>query len=69
MFCYNPMSFAMFVESHVKNSILTAFKSIENRTCIKFNETQLAPASTAAAQKFAVVFSKHGNRYLLYKIM
>ena len=62
------MSFAMCVETNVKHSILAAFKSIESHTCIKFIKAQLAPpANTFAEGKFAVVFSKHGYRYLPHK--
>ena len=59
----------LYTENYVRYSILAAIKSIQNRTCIKFEETQLALSNTSAAQMFAVVFSKHGNRYLLHKTM
>ena len=54
------------IENHVQYSIRAAMNSIQNRTCIKFKKTQLAPANNFAVQKFALVFSKRGNRYLLY---
>ena len=62
---YKLKLFAMSVEDHVKSSILAAVKSIQNHTCIKFKETHLAPSNILRAQKFTVVFSNLGKRYLL----
>ena len=55
----------MFVEDHVKSRILAALKPIQDYTCIKFKEAQLAPSIIPREQKFAVVFSNRGKRYLL----
>ena len=64
---YNIKLFAMFVEVHVKSTILAAMNSIQKHSCIKFEETQLAPSNilTCRAHKFAVIFSNLGKRYVL----
>ena len=58
--------FVMFAGNVSKTSILAAFKSIQDRTCIKFKESKLdaLDAYTFTVQEFAVVFSTRGNRYI-----
>ena len=60
------MLFATLVEDHVKSGLLAGFKLIQIQTCIKFKEIHLPLLDTATVQKFAVVFSKHGKRHVLY---
>ena len=59
---------AMLAENDVKTNLIAALKSIEDRTCIKFKRSKLASLNTSVSQKFAVVFSSHGNRYVLSNV-
>ena len=53
----------------MKTKIDAAFKSIQNRTCIRFKKKRLSKLYTSAGQTFPVVFRKADeNRYMLYII-
>ena len=65
---YNTCVFDMFKENPVKTSILSAMKTIQNRTCIKFEVSKLGLLSTSIAEKFVIVFSNRGSRYVLYYV-
>ena len=58
----------MLVDNHTKTKIDAAFKSIQDRTCIKFKKKQLTKLYTSAGQTFPVVFRKAENRYTLYTL-
>lgn len=59
----------MFAGKAVKTRIIGALKSIENRTCIKFMKgSKLDLLNTSVSQKFGVVFSSCGNRYMLCNV-
>ena len=61
--------FVAFSEKVVKSRIFEALKSIENRTCIKFiQDSNLALLVTSVLQKFGVVFSSSGNRFVLCNV-
>ena len=57
--------FAILVDMVVRNSIHAAIRSIQEHTCIKFKKSEMALLYTSKSQKFAVVFSSLGNRYVL----
>ena len=52
-----------FAETVVETRMLEAFKSIQNRTCIRFQRSKYAPLKASVTKEFAVVFSNGGKRY------
>ena len=59
----------MFAGKGVKSSIIGALKSIQNRTCIKFIPmSKLAILNASVSPKFGVIFSSHGDRYVLCSV-
>ena len=58
--------FDLCTENVLKTRILSAFKSIQNHTCIKFEVSKLGSLNTSITEKFVVVFSNRGNRSVLY---
>ena len=65
---YITCVFATFVENALMYSILSAFNPIQKRTCIKFKWSRLDSFNTPIPEKFVVVFSSHGNRFVLYNV-
>ena len=63
---YIQCGFDLFTEDVVKTRIVSAIKSIQNRTCIKFKVSRLVSLNTSIRENFVVVFSNCGNRYVLY---
>ena len=59
----------MLAENVIKSKISRALKSVEDRTCIKFIKVSNLPLlNTSVPERFGVVFSSHGNRYVICNV-
>ena len=62
---YQHVSCSFPAENIAKDRLYATIKSVQDHTCIKFRQLNLAAMNKSRAQNFMVVFSSFGNRYLL----